>query len=117
MAALDINNLAAAVSSIATAVRNFRSVMWGGSISKETRYQPQVDAIDRSLSEVDKILNGEPASRPFSTYLEDRARLLALANKLQRRDLDVEDARKAADELSDLVLAILNDEAIGQPEA
>ena len=117
MAALDINNLAAAVSSIAAAVRSFRSVMWGGSIPDETRYRRQIDVIDRSLAEVDKILKGEPATKPFSTYPEDRERLLALANKLQRGDLDAEDALKVADELSDLVRAILEDEALGLPEA
>lgn len=91
--------------------------MWGSSIPDDTRYPRQIDMIDRALAEVDRILRGEPASKPFSTYPEDRERLLALANKLQRKDLDVEDALKAADELSDLVRAILEDEALGQPDA
>ncbi len=117
MAALDINNLATAVSSIAEALRGFRSVMWGGSVPADTQYRRQIDVIDRSLAEVDKILKGEPASKPFSTYPEVRERLLALANKLQRRDLDVEEALKVADELSDLVRVILEDEALGQPQA
>lgn len=117
MAALDISNLASAVSSIATAVRGFRSMMWGDSIPDVTRYRYQIGVIDRSLAEVDKILRGEPASKPFSTYPEDREQLLALANKLQRGDLDAEDALKVAGELSDLVRAILEDEALGLPEA
>lgn len=117
MADIDINSLAAAVSSIATALRGFRTVMWGSSVPADTEYRRQIDVIDRALAEVDKILKGERASKPFSTYPEDRQRLLALANKLQRGDLDAEDALKVADELSDLVRAILQDEALGLPEA
>lgn len=52
-----------------------------------------------------------PQIKPFSTYPEQHAHLLALANKLQRCNVDVEDVLKAADELSDLVCAILEDEA------
>ena len=47
--------------------------------------------------------------KPFSTYPEDRANLMALARTVQE-SADVEEAEKAADKLSDMVLAILSDE-------
>lgn len=49
-------------------------------------------------------------SKPFSTYPEDRETLMALARTIQTTS-DVEASEKAADKLSDLVLAILSDEA------
>lgn len=48
-------------------------------------------------------------AKPFSAYPEDRAKLMSLARILQNPH-DVETGEKAADELSDLVLAILSDE-------
>lgn len=53
--------------------------------------------------------------KPFSTYPEDRAKLLALAAKVENatgNDLD-----DSADELADLVRAILTDEAPAAEEA
>lgn len=47
--------------------------------------------------------------KPFSTYPEDRERLLFLATILQKPH-DVETWQKAADELSNLVIEILCDE-------
>lgn len=49
-------------------------------------------------------------AKPFSTYPEDREKLMSLARILQNPH-DIETGEKAADELSDLVLAILSDEA------
>lgn len=48
---------------------------------------------------------------PFSTYPEDRGTLLALSQKIQAPQTGAEDALEAADKLSDLVRAILTDEA------
>jgi hypothetical protein len=45
---------------------------------------------------------------PFSTYPEDRERLLLLARKILRDDAD----RASIVELADLVVAILEDEEI-----
>jgi hypothetical protein len=45
---------------------------------------------------------------PFSTYPEDRERLLLLARKILRDDAD----RASIVELADLVVAILEDEQI-----
>jgi len=47
--------------------------------------------------------------KPFSAYPEDRERLLSLARILQNPH-DVETGQRSADELSDLVIAILSDE-------
>ena len=49
--------------------------------------------------------------KPFSTYPEDRANLMALARTVQETG-DIDEAEKAADKLSDLVLAILSDESV-----
>ena len=53
---------------------------------------------------------GEKGIRPFSTYPEDRERLLSLARKVQD---DLEDL-ETADEFADLVIAILEDEAVAE---
>jgi hypothetical protein len=55
-------------------------------------------------------------TKPFSTYPEDREKLMSLARILQNPH-DVETGEKAADELSDLVLAILSDEATDEFDA
>lgn len=54
---------------------------------------------------------GASVMKPFSTYPEDRAKLLALCTKVEnaRAGDEIEDA---ADELADLVRAILEDEAV-----
>lgn len=54
------------------------------------------------------------SAKPFSTYPEDRERLLSLARSLQTPGVlkTLEDRDRAADKLSDLVKAILEDEAI-----
>lgn len=49
--------------------------------------------------------------KPFSTYAEDRETLMGLARTVQTTG-DAELAEKAADKLSDLVLAILSDESV-----
>lgn len=49
--------------------------------------------------------------KPFSTYPEDRQKLISLATILQKPH-DIEAGQKAADELSDMVLAILRDEEV-----
>ena len=49
--------------------------------------------------------------RPFSTYPEDRETLLSLARLLQAPGKDAEQRNRATDTLSDLVIAILEDEA------
>ena len=48
--------------------------------------------------------------RPFSSYPEDRVKLLSLARFLQAPGKDQEQREAAGDELSDLVIAILEDE-------
>ena len=48
--------------------------------------------------------------KPFSTYPEDREKLIKLARILQT-SRDAEECEKAADKLSDMVLAILSDES------
>ena len=48
---------------------------------------------------------------PLSTYPEDRGTLLSLAEAIQARNTTTEDTLTAADKLSDLVRAILIDEA------
>lgn len=54
------------------------------------------------------------ATPPFSTYPEDRAKLLALAAAILSTDIDEEDTIKKAVELADLVKAILDDEAAAE---
>lgn len=49
--------------------------------------------------------------KPFSTYPEDRAKLLELS-RIVATSGDAEDAEKAADELADLVSAIISDESV-----
>lgn len=49
--------------------------------------------------------------KPFSTYPEDRQKLLDLAESIESAR-DDEDFRNAAYELSDLVKAIITDEAV-----
>jgi hypothetical protein len=49
--------------------------------------------------------------KPFSTYPEDRAKLLELSRVVATSG-DAEDAEKAADELADLVSAIISDESV-----
>ncbi len=48
--------------------------------------------------------------KPFSTYPEDRAKLLSLAATIEAKSTLDEDYLKAADELADLVKSILTDE-------
>ncbi len=48
--------------------------------------------------------------KPFSTYPEDRAKLISLAARIESNFILDEDYVKAADELADLVKAILTDE-------
>lgn len=50
--------------------------------------------------------------KPFSTYPEDRAKLLELAREVCDFGADSERGQTAADKLADLVRAILTDEAI-----
>jgi len=50
--------------------------------------------------------------KPFSTYPEDRQKMLALAATIEGKSTLDEDYVKAADELADLVKAILDDEAV-----
>lgn len=52
--------------------------------------------------------------KPFSTYPEDHEEMRSLAVVIQSSHSDPEDREKAADRLSDLVLAILDDEAVAQ---
>lgn len=52
-----------------------------------------------------------PSPAPLSTYPEDRRTMLQLSEKIQARGTATEDALEAADKLSDLVRAILADEA------
>lgn len=67
-------------------------------------------------SMMDDVANEEGDMKPFSTYPEDLEKLISLATVLQRPH-DVETGEKAADELSDLVLAILSDEAVSLADA
>jgi hypothetical protein len=60
------------------------------------------------LATEDGEFNGN-STKPFSTYPEAREKLMSLARILQAPH-DVETGERAADELSDLVLAILSDE-------
>lgn len=55
-----------------------------------------------------------PAVKPFSTYPEDRERLIALSDKVLKRDQDIETMIGAAITLADLVKATLEDEAIAE---
>lgn len=50
--------------------------------------------------------------KPFSTYPEDRAKLLELAGEICTFGADSERGQAAADTLADLVRAILQDEAV-----
>jgi hypothetical protein len=58
----------------------------------------------------------EQPMKPFSTYPEDRAKLLALCDKVENTT-DPTDLEDAADELADLVRAILLDEAAAIADA
>mgnify|MGYP001627166646 CR=1 FL=1 len=57
---------------------------------------------------------GVPPIKPFSTYPEDRSRLMGLATAILSTDIDEEDTIKKAVELADLVKAILDDEAVAE---
>lgn len=52
-----------------------------------------------------------PQPKPFSTYPEDRAKMLALCNEVDDAQYE-DDVLVAARRLSDLVRAILTDEAV-----
>lgn len=69
-----------------------------------------IGKMSEASSMMDDVANEEGELKPFSAYPEDREKLMSLATILQRPH-DVETGEKAADELSDLVLAILSDEA------
>lgn len=56
------------------------------------------------------------APKPFSTYPEDHEKLLRLSRTIQGHNVDDEDRLRAADTLSDLVIAILKDEEQAQPD-
>lgn len=60
---------------------------------------------------MDDVANEIGEFKPFSSYPEDREKLMSLATVLQNPH-DIETGEKAANELSDLVLAILSDEEI-----
>lgn len=69
-----------------------------------------VNKFSSASSMMDDVANEEGEIRPFSTYPEDREELIRLATVLQQPH-DIETGSKTADKLSDLVLAILSDEA------
>ena len=50
--------------------------------------------------------------KPFSTYPEDREKLLDLAARIENSDAESDQFIAAADMLADLVKAILTDEAV-----
>lgn len=72
--------------------------------------QSMLNAFNAASCMMDDVANEEGELKPFSTYPEERERLLALATVLQMPH-DVETGEQTADQLSDLVLAILSDEA------
>ena len=63
-----------------------------------------IGKMSTASSMMDDVANEEGDLKPFSTYPEDRAKLLELAEKAEFSDDD------AAIELADLVKAILTDE-------
>lgn len=68
-------------------------------------------SFDKAWISVAKVETELGEFKPFITYPEDRQKLISLATILQSAH-DVETGQKAADELSDLVLEILRDEAV-----
>lgn len=55
-------------------------------------------------------------AKPFSTYPEDREKLLELARLIEKPNTDVETTLEAAYKLADLVKAILEDEALSEED-
>lgn len=68
--------------------------------------QSMIKTMSDASNMMDDVANEEGEMKPFSTYPEDREKLLDLAGKAANSD----DA--AAIELADLVKAILTDEAL-----
>jgi hypothetical protein len=69
-----------------------------------------IGKMSTASSMMDDVANEEGDMKPFSTYPEDRELLMSLARTIQTSS-DVEVVDQAAGKLSDLVLAILSDEA------
>lgn len=61
---------------------------------------------------MDDVANEEGEFKPFSTYPEDREKLLSLANQIENSDATSIAHTDAADALADLVKAIITDEAV-----
>jgi len=80
-------------------------------VMKRVAHELGIEFLDHRMTGGGELNGTAPVAemRPFSAYPGDRERLLSLANTLQKTH-DVETGEKAADELSDLVIAILNDE-------
>ncbi|MGC4393745.1 hypothetical protein [Agrobacterium sp. M50-1] len=80
-------------------------------VMKRVAHELGIEFLDHRITRDGEFNGNAPVDeiRPFSTYPEDRERLLSLATTLQKPH-DVETREKAADGLSDLVIAILTDE-------
>ncbi len=69
-----------------------------------------IGKMSNASSMMDDVANEEGDFKPFSTYPEDREKLLSLANKVERAEAGTMAHEDAADALADLVKAILTDE-------
>lgn len=74
--------------------------------------QSMLKTMSDASSMMDDVANEEGEFKPFSTYPEDREKLLSLANKIERTEAGTMAHEDAADSLADLVKAILTDEAV-----
>jgi len=72
--------------------------------------QSMIPTMSGASSMMDDVANEEGEFKPFSTYPEDRAKLLKLAETVEKSYSDDPSFIDAADALADLVKAILTDE-------
>lgn len=72
--------------------------------------QTMVGQMSGASSMMDDVANEEGDFKPFSTYPEDREKLLKLCEKIEKSYSDDPTYIDAADALADLVKAILTDE-------
>ena len=72
--------------------------------------QSMIPTMSGASSMMDDVANEEGEFKPFSTYPEDREKLLKLAETVEKSYSDDPSFIDAADALADLVKAILTDE-------
>lgn len=70
-----------------------------------------IGTMNAASSMMDDVANEEGDFKPFSSYPEDREKLLKLAATVETTDAESQEYCDAADALADMVKAILEDEA------